>query len=77
MADNSEARRFIWFGGLIIVAGLVWYGGQAIVSSRQTAVAKFQAYLECINKASRVDWAKYGITGEHPSASEICGKLAS
>ena len=75
MADDTvPVRRILWYTILIIVAAFSYYIAQTAIL-RSTVTLPIAAYLACLEKASRIDWTKYGVK-DGPDADDICEKHA-
>lgn len=75
MADDSvPMRRIVWYGVLIILAAFSYYLAQTGIL-RYTVKLPIAAYLDCLEKAARIDWTRYGVK-DGPDAEDICEHLA-
>ncbi len=70
---EREWPRTIARAVLVIVAGATWIGVQTSIANTRARLPVVQ-YLECVQKVSNYDWSR--VSGEKPSASEVCENLA-
>lgn len=72
MADR--AAGYIAVSVATILAASGYYMAQTGID-RDRSRLPILAYIDCLERASNIDWRKYGMGEDHPSASEICEKF--
>lgn len=73
MADRAANNYIMWVVSSDIGGGWLLRGSDGI--DRYRSRLPIFAYFDCLQRASNIDWSKYGMGEDHPSASEICEKL--
>lgn len=72
MADKGWSNYLVLSIATVLVAGGVYYVAQTRVDWNRYNLP-ILAYIECLRRASTIDWSKYEMGDtKPPSASEIC-----
>ena len=66
MADRA-ASNYIIVGVAVILAAAGYYMAQTGIDRHRSRLP-IVAYIDCLERARNIDWSKYGMGEDHPSA---------